>query len=325
MRDLVEDIFVKNFDNELLAPLEDQARMDLTEFNALGPRLVMTTDSYVVDPIFFPGGDIGKLAVAGTVNDLAVSGATALYLSAGMIIEEGFAIKELNAVVKSMQKTANSAGVKIVTGDTKVVHKNSADKIYINTAGIGVVADGINISAKRARPGDKVLVNGFIGDHGAAIVGAREDMALKNNIQSDCGPLNHLIRDMLKVCPDIHCMRDATRGGVATVLNEFAAGSKVAIKIYEKNIKIRDEVRGMCEILGFDPLYLANEGKLVAIVPEQYADKVLDAMCRNPAGRDSVIIGEVVNKPEGVVFMSTLFGAERMLDMLVGEQLPRIC
>ena len=325
MHDLIEDLFVSTFDNRELDLLEDQARFDLTSMTTRGDRLAMTTDSYVVDPLFFPGGDIGKLAVTGTVNDLAVSGAVPLWLTCGMIIEEGLAIEELRRVAASMKQAADEAGVRIVTGDTKVVHKGAADKLFINTAGVGVIPAGIEINARRARPGDRIIINGHIGDHGAAIVDARGELAIENSIETDCQPLNSLVETMLAVCPDIHCMRDATRGGLATVLNEFATDSRVALRIDEKVLPLRDEVRGICEILGLDPLYLANEGKLVAIVPDECAEAVLAAMQMHPAGTDSRIIGEVTASPAETVLMSTLFGGERIVDLLVGEQLPRIC
>lgn len=325
MRDLIDEIFVAGFDSPELSLLEDQARFDLSGINKLGNRLAMTTDSYVVDPLFFPGGDIGKLAVTGTVNDLAVGGATPLYLTCGMIIEEGFAIDDLLRIVQSMKATANTAGVRIVTGDTKVVHKGAADKLFINTAGIGVIPESTNILANRAQAGDVVIINGFIGDHGAAIVDARGELALESSIETDCQPLNGLIQSMLQVCPDIHCMRDATRGGIATVLNEFAGSSDVAIHIDHTKIPVREEVRGICEILGLDPLYLANEGKLLAIVAAEDAENLLTIMQQHPAGKDSCIIGRVEASPAGKVILATGFGGDRMIDMLVGEQLPRIC
>ena len=325
MRDLIDDVFVSTFDSPELSLLEDQARFKLADMTALGDRLAMTTDSYVVDPLFFPGGDIGKLAVTGTVNDLAVGGAKPLYLTCGMIIEEGLPVDDLRKIVTSMKKTADEAGVRIVTGDTKVVHKGAADKLFINTAGIGVIQEGIQLSADRAEPGDVIIMNGYVGDHGAAIVDARGEMSLQNTIETDCQPLNSLIEAMLEVCPDIHCMRDATRGGIATVLNEYAEASKVCMRLDESALPIRDEVRGMCEILGLDPLYLANEGKLVAIVPAEFADVVIGVMKSHPAGVDSAIVGEVTATPESGVILSTLFGGQRMVDMLVGEQLPRIC
>ncbi len=325
MRDLIEDVFIGGFDNEHLSQLEDQARFDLTSLSAHGDRLAMTTDSYVVDPLFFPGGDIGKLAVTGTVNDLAVGGARPLYLSCGMIIEEGFPVADLRRIVTSMKITADAAGVGIVTGDTKVVPRGAADKLFINTAGVGVIPKGVNITANRAQPGDIVIINGFIGDHGAAIVDARGEMALENTIKTDCQALNGLVEAMLQSCPDIHCMRDATRGGIATVLNEFSESSDVGITLDESSLPLRPEVRGMCEILGLDPLYLANEGKLIAIVPADNAAELLHIMRQHPAGKDSAMVGNVSAEPSGRVVLQTSFGGERIVDMLVGEQLPRIC
>lgn len=325
MRDLIDDIFVAGFDNDELSKLEDQARFDMNELMAQGDRLAMTTDSYVVDPLFFPGGDIGKLAVTGTVNDLAVGGAKPLYLTCGMIMEEGLKVEDLRRIVSSMKATADACGVKIVTGDTKVVHRGAADKLFINTAGIGVIPEGIEIGVQRAEPGDVIICNGYIGDHGAAIVDARGELALESTIDTDCQPLNALIEKMLQACPDIHCMRDATRGGLATVLNEFAEASQYCMRLNETSLPIRAEVRGMCEILGLDPLYLANEGKVIAVVPGDAAEAVLKAMKSDPAGEDSCIIGEVVETPAKRVILSTGFGGERIVDMLVGEQLPRIC
>ena len=325
MRNLIEDVFLGAFDNPLLSPLEDQAVVPLAGLAALGDRLAFTTDSYVVSPLFFPGGDIGTLAVAGTVNDLAVSGARPLYLSCGMVLEEGLPVETLRRVVASMKRVAAEAGVTIVTGDTKVVERGAADKIFINTAGIGVVPQGVSISAANAQPGDVVIVNGTLGDHGTAILIARQQLALQSDVQSDCQPLNGLVAAMLAACPGIHCLRDATRGGVATVLNEFAISSQVAIRLDETALPLREEVKGACEILGLDPLYLANEGKLVALVPPEAAPRVLAAMRAHPAGRNAAVIGEVAEEPCGMVILRTGFGGERIVDMLVGEQLPRIC
>ena len=325
MRDLIEDVFLTAFDNPLLAPMEDQAVMSLASLAAHGDRLAFTTDTYVVSPLFFPGGDIGTLAVAGTVNDLAVSGAKPLYLSCAMVLEEGLPVETLRRVVASMKRVAAEAGVHIVTGDTKVVERGAADKLFINTAGVGVVPRGISVSAHNARPGDVVLVNGFLGDHGAAILVARNELALQSTVESDCQPLASLVAAMLAVCPRIHCLRDATRGGVATVLNEFALSSDVAIRLREDALPLREEVKGACEILGLDPLYLANEGKLVAVVAAADADRVLAAMRAHPAGTHAAIIGEVTEQPAGVVVLHTGFGGQRIVDMLVGEQLPRIC
>ncbi len=325
MHDLIVDVFVGTFDNEHLDRMEDQARFRLSGIGVGEDKLALTTDSYVVDPLFFPGGDIGKLAVAGTVNDLAVSGAIPLYLTCSMIIEEGLSVDTLRRVAHSMKETADQAGVSIVTGDTKVVHRGSADKLFINTAGVGVIRYGIDLGAHKAVAGDVVITNGSIGDHGAAIVDARGEFAMENTIETDCQPLNGLIQKMLRCCPDIHALRDATRGGIATVLNEFAEASDVGILIEEKAIPIRTAVRGMCEILGLDPLYLANEGKLIAIVPAESADALLKEMRADPMGADSAIIGRVSERPAGRVVLSTSFGGQRIVDMLVGEQLPRIC
>lgn len=325
MRELIEGMMLPRFANSLLAPLEDQARIAMDGLAALGDRLAFTTDSFVVDPLEFPGGDIGTLAVFGTVNDLAVSGARPLYLSCALILEEGLELDVLARVLASMQEAARTAGVSIVTGDTKVVHRGAADKLFINTAGIGVVPAGVDIGAHRAAPGDVVLLNGHLGDHGAAILQARGELALGAAIASDCQPLHGLIECLRAACPDVHCLRDATRGGLATVLNELAAASGVGIRIDEQSLPVRDDVRGMCEILGLDPLYLANEGKLVAVVPAAAAGAALEAMRRHPAGAASRVIGEVVPAPRPRVTLRTAFGSERVVDMLVGEQLPRIC
>ena len=325
MRELIERLVVPAFDNPLLAPLEDQARIGLRGLAEIGDRLAFTTDSYVVAPLFFPGGDIGKLAICGTVNDLAMSGAVPLFLSCGLIIEEGLPTADLERVLASMSALARQTGVSVVTGDTKVVNRGAADKLFINTAGIGVIAVGANISAARARPGDMVIVNGTLGDHGVAILIARKELDLQTELASDCQPLHGLVQAMLAACPDIHCLRDATRGGLATVLNEFAMSSKVGFRLQERALPLNPEVRGACEILGLDVLYMANEGKLVAVVPRERADAVLAAMRAHPAGLDSAIVGEVLTEPAGHVILNTLFGGERVVDMLVGEQLPRIC
>jgi hydrogenase expression/formation protein HypE len=325
MRDLIDDVFVRNFNNPTLATLEDQARIDLAELTALGDRLAFTTDSYVVDPLVFPGSDIGALAVNGTVNDLAVSGAKPLYLTCSVILEEGLSVDLLRRIIQSMNRAAAVAGVQIVTGDTKVVPRGSADKLFINTAGIGVMRAGISPAAQQIQPGDVVLVNGSLGDHGAAILVARGELALETLIESDCQPLNRLIDAILKVCPDVRAMRDATRGGLATVLNEFAQAANVGIRLQESVLPIKGSVAGLCELLGLDPLYLANEGKLVVVVPPDKADAVLAAMQAHPAGKGSRIIGEAIASPPGLVLLKTAFGAERIVDMLVGDQLPRIC
>lgn len=326
MRDLIDDVFVSAFDNAELNTLEDQARFRLKDLQQYGDRLAMTTDSYVIDPIFFPGGDIGKLAICGTVNDLAVGGAMPLYLTCGMIIEEGMPVEILRQIVASMAKTAAEAGVAIVTGDTKVVNKGSCDKLFINTAGIGVIREGITLGADKAQPGDVVLVNGLLGDHGAAILAARGDMELSTDIQSDCAPLQGLIEQVLKAAPNTRFIRDATRGGIASVLNELAETSAVEIEIVENKTPIRAEVKGFCEILGLDPLYLANEGKLVIVVPREESEAALAAMKHHPLGQDAARIGTILEQGRaGRVTMQTLFGGKRIVDMLVGEQLPRIC
>ena len=325
MRELIERLVLPAFANPLLAPLEDQARIGLRGLAEIGDRLAFTTDSYVVSPLFFPGGDIGTLAICGTVNDLAMSGAVPLFLSCGLIIEEGFPTADLERVLASMSALARQCGVNVVTGDTKVVNRGAADKLFINTAGIGVIAAGVNISASRARPGDVVIVNGTLGDHGVAILVARNELDLQTDLASDCQPLHELVQAMVRACPDIRCLRDATRGGLATVLNEFAISSKVGMRLQERALPLKAEVRGACEMLGLDVLYMANEGKLVAVVPRDSADAVLAAMRTHPAGAEAAIVGEVLAEPAGHVILNTLFGGERVVDMLVGEQLPRIC
>ena len=325
MRELIERLVVPAFANPLLAELEDQARIGLRGLAEIGDRLAFTTDSYVVSPLFFSGGDIGKLAVCGTVNDLAMAGAVPLFLSCGLIIEEGLPTADLERVLASMSKAAGQASVQVVTGDTKVVNRGAADRLFINTAGIGVVPVGANLGAAHAVPGDVIIVNGTLGDHGVAILIARNELELQSDIASDCQPLHGLVRAMLAACPDLHCLRDATRGGVATVLNEFAIASKVGMRLHERNLPLRAEVRGACEMLGLDVLYMANEGKLVAIVPRSHGDAVLAAMRAHPAGADAAIVGEVIAEPAGHVILDTLFGGERVVDMLAGEQLPRIC
>jgi hydrogenase expression/formation protein HypE len=317
--ELVERTFVEALDNPMLARLDDSA---VAEFSGW---LAFTTDSYVVSPIFFPGGDIGRLAVCGTVNDLAMSGAKPLYLSLAFIIEEGLPISELKQIVDSISLTAQEAGISIVTGDTKVVHRGSADKLFINTAGIGIIEAGIGISGSNARPGDKVLLSGPIGDHGMAVLSVREGLSFCTTLKSDCAPLNTLVADMLNVCRDIHCLRDPTRGGLATTLNELAGQSGVGIRIDEDSIPVREEVLAACEMLGLDPLYIANEGKLVAIVPAGDADRVLQAMRGNLYGREASIIGEVQAENPGRVVIKTRIRSSRIVDMLTGDPLPRIC
>ncbi len=325
MRDLIDDVFVSVFDNPSLAPLEDQARFELSDLTAYGDRLAFTTDSYVVSPLFFPGGDIGKLAVCGTVNDLAVGGAVPLYITCSAIIEEGVEVETLRTIARSMANAALEAGVQIVTGDTKVVDKGACDKLFLNTAGIGVIREDADLGAEKVRPGDVFLVNGMLGDHGAAILNARGDMALSTPIKSDCAALHGLIHGLIDVCPSVRFIRDATRGGLATVLNEVAEASAVGIEIVERLTPIREEVKGFCEILGLDPLYLANEGKIVCAVPEQDADRALAALAAHELGRGAVAVGRATDVRPGRVVMETVFGGHRIVDMLVGEQLPRIC
>jgi hydrogenase expression/formation protein HypE len=325
MHDLIEDVFVRAFDNPGLAALEDQARFSLAELARHGDRLAFTTDSFVVNPLEFPGGDIGKLAVCGTVNDLAVGGAVPLQLSCAVILEEGLAIEQLRRVAASIAATAREAGVQIATGDTKVVERGACDKLFINTAGIGVIRTGVELGATRGRPGDLVLVNGLLGDHGAAILDARGDLALTTQIASDCAPLHGLIGALLAAAPGTRFLRDPTRGGVATVLNEIARASRVGIEIAEARTPIRPDVKGFCELLGLDPLYLANEGKVVCIVPEAETDAALAAMRGHPLGRDAAAIGRLTDQQPGRVVMTTGFGGRRIVDMLIGEQLPRIC
>lgn len=325
MRDLIDDVFVSAFDNPALAPLEDQARFNLADLARYGDRLAFTSDSFVVEPLEFPGGDIGKLAICGTVNDLAVGGAKPLYLSCSVIIEEGVEVAFLRKIARSMAETAAAAGVFIVTGDTKVVTRGACDKLFINTAGIGVIRSGMDLGAHRAEAGDAILVNGRLGDHGAAILAARGDLRLETLIESDCAPLNSLIDALIAACPQVKFMRDATRGGLATVLNEIAEASGAGIEIDERRTPLREDVKGFCEILGLDPLYLANEGKIVVVVPGHLAETARAAMAAHPLGRDSAIIGHVLQGPAGRVVMQTHFGGKRIVDMLVGEQLPRIC
>jgi len=317
--ELIEKNFLPPLANPLLARLDDSAVFEISG------RLAFTTDSYVVSPIFFPGGDIGKLAVCGTINDLSMSGAMPLYLSLSLIIEEGLTLGELTKIVKSIKAAAEEAEVKIVTGDTKVVNRGSADKLFINTSGIGIIPEGVDISGANAKVGDKIILSGTIGDHGIAVMSQREGLKFSVPIQSDCAPLNKLVSHMLEASPQIHSLRDPTRGGLATTLNEFAKQSKAGIKIEEEKIPIHDGVRAACELLGFDPLYVANEGKLVAIVAPNDAEKVLAKMKRSQYGAEAAIIGEVTDEHRGKVIMKTRLGASRIVDMLSGELLPRIC
>lgn len=320
MHELIEQLF-----QPALLSSNGNVLNDAAVVQAGGARLAMTTDSFVVDPIFFPGGDIGAMAVYGTVNDLAVSGARPLFLSVAFILEEGLPIADLRRIVDSMQRACAETSVQLVTGDTKVVNHGKGDKIFINTTGIGVVERPIEISADRARPGDKVLLSGAIAAHGVAIMLAREEMEFAQPILSDSAPLQGLVQDMLQASLDIHCMRDLTRGGLASALNEIAAASHVGFRIYEDRIPIQNEVRGACEILGLDPLHVANEGKLIAIVNAEHAEKIVASMRQNAHGQESAMIGEVVADQPGRVFMKTMVGGFRIVDMLAGEQLPRIC
>jgi hydrogenase expression/formation protein HypE len=354
--ELVERLFLKYFDNPILAHLDDAATFHVSRFTFHVPgsfnetpnlKLAFTTDSYVVSPIFFPGGDIGKLAVCGTVNDLAMSGATPLYLSAGFILEEGLKLADLERVVASMAATAQAVGVQIVTGDTKVVDHGKADRLFINTAGIGVVTAGVEISGDQARPGDVVILSGTVGDHGMTIMSQREGLRFDSPLVSDCAPLHGLVAAMLDALSPLrppsappnfggeggeglavgalHCLRDPTRGGLATALNEVAGKSGVGIEIEECAVPVRDAVRAACELLGLDPLYVANEGKLVAFVAPATAGAVLARMRTHEYGREVAIIGRVTAEHPGRVVLRTALGARRILDMLVGEQLPRIC
>jgi hydrogenase expression/formation protein HypE len=320
--DLVEQFFLKHFHNPTLAGLDDAAVLPPTLPAA---RLALTTDSYVIHPLFFPGGDIGKLAVCGTVNDLAMRGAQPLYLTAGFILEEGLPLKDLERVVASMAATAKTANVQIVAGDTKVVERGSADGLFINTAGVGLVPDGVDISGADARPGDAVIVSGTIGDHGMAVMSRREGLTFSTALVSDCAPLNGLVAALLKASPNVHCLRDPTRGGLATALNELARRSGVGVEIEETRIPVRDAVRGLCELLGLDPLYVANEGKLVAVVAAEEAEAALAALRAHEYGAEAAIIGQVTANHPGRLVMRTALGARRVVDMLVGEQLPRIC
>jgi hydrogenase expression/formation protein HypE len=317
---LITDMVLPIFDNPMLAVLHDGAIFDIAK-----QRMAFSTDTYVVDPIFFPGGSIGKLAVNGTVNDLAMCGATPLYLSAGLIIEEGFSLTDLGKILQDMALAAEKANVKVVTGDTKVVPKGAVDKIFVNTSGIGLIPRQVDISSHRARPGDKVILSGSIADHGMTVLTQREGMIFDSPVISDTAPLNHMVTKMLAAHKDIHVLRDPTRGGVGTALNEIAGKSGVGIKIYEEKVPLKKEIAGLCELLGFDPLYVANEGKLIAFVAPDYAEKVLAAIRADEFGQDACIIGEAIADNPGKVIMQTSIGGSRIVDMLTGEQLPRIC
>jgi hydrogenase expression/formation protein HypE len=317
---LIEAVFLDAFRNPLLEPLEDAARLEVGE-----ATMALTTDSFVVSPLFFPGGNIGDLAVNGTVNDLAVAGATPLYLTAGFILEEGFPVADLIRITESMRDAAAAAGVRVVTGDTKVVEKGKADGCYINTAGVGVLRREVNLGVAQARPGDAVLVSGPIGDHGVTIMLARGELDIEADVQSDTAALDGLVAGLLRAVPGVRALRDATRGGVATILNEIAKAANVAVVATEEAIPVRTEVRGAAELLGIDPMYVACEGRLVAVVDGGQADQALAALRAHPLGEQAAIIGEITAEPPGLVTLKTVFGGTRIVDLLVGDPLPRIC
>lgn len=318
--DLVEHLFLPAFQNDALASLADAAH-----FTIGGQRLAFSTDSYVVRPLFFPGGCIGDLAINGTVNDLSMLGARPLFLSVGMIVEEGLPMATLGSLAERMATAARLAGVQVVTGDTKVVDKGHGDGIYINTSGVGVIPDGVDIAPQNARPGDAILVSGMIGDHGMAIMSVREGLEFESVIESDSAPLNHLVAAMLETTPNIHVLRDPTRGGVASSLNEIAKSANVGMVLDENALPVRPEVAAACELLGMDPLFVANEGKLIAVVPAEDAESLLETMRRHPFGKDAAIIGHVVDAHPGMVVAKTGIGGTRVITMQIGEQLPRIC
>ncbi len=321
--DLIHRLFLPILDNDILSRLEDQASCSLRPHAEA--TLAFTTDSFVVRPIFFPGGDIGTLAVHGTVNDLAMGGATPLFLSAAFILEEGLPIEDLRRVVVSMREACDAAAVTLVAGDTKVVDRGKGDQIFITTSGIGIVPAGRCLSAASCRAGDRILVSGTIGDHGIAIMSVRENLEFETTLESDTAPLADLTRVMLAACPAIRCMRDPTRGGMSSALHEIAAASHVGMTLSETAIPVRAEVSGACEILGLDPLYVANEGKLIAIVPGDAADALVEVMRAHPLGANAAVVGEVVGEHPGMVVMRSRVGGERVVTMLAGEQLPRIC
>ncbi len=323
MNDLIRHLFAAEFQNDLLGQLADATVLE--SLGSDGGRLAFSTDSFVVSPLFFPGSDIGELAVNGTVNDLAMSGAHPLFLSAGFILEEGLPMETLGRIVASMGRACKAAGVTLAAGDTKVVNKGHGDGVYINTSGIGVIPSGVQIAPNRARPGDAVLVSGTMGDHGIAIMSVREGLQFETAIESDTTPLNGLVEAMLSVTKEIHCLRDATRGGLAAVLNELAEASAMGIEFEETRVPVRPAVRAACEMLGLDPFYIANEGKLVAIVAQEVAEEVLEAMQAHPAGKEATLIGRVVEEHPGMVVARTAIGGSRVVDLPAGELLPRIC
>lgn len=320
MAQLIDELFVKHFDNEILRQGNDQAL-----FNVDPGRLVMSTDGHVVSPLFFPGGDIGSLSVHGTINDIAMSGAKPLYLSAGFILEEGFELAQLEKIVISMAQASKQAGVPVVTGDTKVVERGKGDGVFITTTGIGIVPDDVNIAGANVCPDDVIIVSGYIGDHGVAIMSSRENLEFETKIVSDSAALHELVATMVETVPRIKCLRDPTRGGLASTLNEIAQQSAVGIQLKEEDIPMRAEVSAACELLGLDPLYVANEGKLIAICRAQDAEKLLAAMRAHPLGQNANIIGKAIEDELGFVTMETSFGGNRIVDWLAGEQLPRIC
>ena len=320
MTQLIDELFVKHFDNELLNQANDQAI-----FNVEAGRIAMSVDCHVVSPLFFPGGDIGSLSIHGTINDVAMSGAKPLYLTAGFILEEGYPLADLEKIVISMAKAAKDAGVGIITGDTKVVEKGNGDGVFITTTGVGIVPEGVNISGDRAQVGDAVIVNGTMGDHGVVIMSSRANLEFETSLESDSAALHTLVADMVKVAPDIHCLRDPTRGGLAATLNELALQSDVGVKLYESEIPIKAGVLSSCELLGLDQLYVANEGKLVCICSQDDANKLLETMQAHPLGKDAAIIGEVIKDNNNFVQMKTKFGGTRIVDWISGEQFPRIC
>lgn len=324
--DLISKIFLPPFDNPILRLGDDAGIMIIpNDSSGASSRLAISTDSHVVMPLFFPGGDIGRLAICGTVNDVAMMGASPLYLTAGFVLEEGLNVDVLRNVVESMHSAALEANVQIIAGDTKVVQNGKADGLYITTTGFGIIPIGVNISGSRAQPGDIVIISGTIGDHGIAVLAARGELHFDTQITSDVAPLNGLVTTMLETTKEIHVLRDPTRGGVATSLNEIALQSKVGIRIYEEAIPVKPAVTAACEMLGFDPLYVANEGKLIAIVERNHADKLLASMKNHPLGSDAAIIGAITDNPGDHVVLRTTFGTTRMIDMLSGEMLPRIC
>jgi len=317
---MIQDIFVNAFHNPVLNKGNDAGFI-----NNLNKPISVSTDAHVVFPLFFPGGDIGKLAICGTVNDVSMLGAKPLYITASFILEEGFPFSDLYKIVWSMKQAADEAGVTVIAGDTKVVEKGKADGVYISTAGIGTIESENLISGEQAKPGDKVIISGFLGDHGIAVLSARGDLGFSSDIESDVAPLNTMVSEILKISSNIHVLRDPTRGGLATTLNEIAKQSSVCIKLIEESIPVRPETNSVCEMLGFDPLYIANEGKLIVIVSPDDADKVLDTIKKNKYGNDAKIIGEVIESPAGRVLMKTILGSHRVVDTLRGELLPRIC